>query len=66
MFNYQNFDEVFEFDPEISYNEDVSHSIETNRKSMEGLFIDKVLKLLGVKRRKFTPSQSLYNSAKRV
>jgi hypothetical protein len=51
MFNYQNFEEVFDFDPECSYDEDSVHEIETNRKSIEGLFIDRVLKLLQIKRR---------------
>jgi hypothetical protein len=51
MFNYQHFDEVFSFDPGCSYDEDAIHSIEANRKVLQGLFIDRVLKLLGIKRR---------------
>jgi hypothetical protein len=52
MFSYQNFDEVFSFDPEWSYDEDMVSEIESNRKQLEGLFIEKVMKLLGIKRRK--------------
>ena len=51
MFNYQNFEQVFDFDRECSYDEDSAHEIEANRKSIEGLFIDRVLKLLQIKRR---------------
>jgi len=55
MFRYQNFDEVFGFDPECSYVDDTVHEIETNRRAMEGLFITRVLKLLQVKRRRPLP-----------
>jgi hypothetical protein len=55
MFNYQNFDEVFNFDPDISYDEDTVSEIESNRKLLEGLFIERVIKLLGIKRRKNLP-----------
>jgi hypothetical protein len=51
MSNYQNFDEVFSFDPECSYDDDTVAEIERNRKQLEGLFIEKVMKLLGIKRR---------------
>jgi hypothetical protein len=51
MFSYQDFDEVFSFDPECSYDEDTVSDIEDNRKQLEGLFIEKVMKLLGIKRR---------------
>lgn len=51
MFSYQEFDDVFDFDPGYSYEEESLHTIEANRKEFEGLFIDKVLKLLGLKRR---------------
>ena len=56
MFNYQNFDEVFSFDPDCSYDEDAVADIEANRKYLEGLFIDKVMKLLGIKRRELSLS----------
>jgi hypothetical protein len=52
MFNYHNFNEVFSFEPGCSYDEDAIRSIEANRKVLQGLFIDRVLKLLGIKRRK--------------
>jgi hypothetical protein len=52
MFNYQNFDEVFSFNPEYSYTAVAVETIEANRRSLEGLFVDKVLKLLDIKRRK--------------
>ena len=51
MFNYHHFDEVFAFDPGCSYDEDAIHGIEENRKALQGLFVDRVLKLLGIKRR---------------
>lgn len=51
MFSYQNFDEVFGFDPECSYDEIAIQGVEANRKALQGLFIEKVLKLLGIKRR---------------
>ncbi|KAH8590854.1 hypothetical protein B0O99DRAFT_520706 [Bisporella sp. PMI_857] len=51
MFSYQNFDEVFDFDPDCFHDEVATQSIERNRKSLEGLFIERVLKLLGIKRR---------------
>ena len=50
--SYQNFEEVFEFDPECSYDEDSVRAISSNRKAIEGLFIDRILKLLQIKRRK--------------
>ena len=52
MFNYHNFNEVFSFDPGCCYDKDAIHKIEANRKVIQGLFVDKVLKLLGIKRRK--------------
>jgi len=52
MFNYHNFNEVFSFDPGCCYDIDAIHNIEANRKVIQGLFVDKVLKLLGIKRRK--------------
>jgi hypothetical protein len=51
MFNYHHFDEVFSFDPECSYTPDAIGNIEAHRKALSGLFVEKVLKLLGVKRR---------------
>ena len=51
MFNYQNFDEVFSFDPDCSYEEDVVDEIAQNKKDLEVQFIESVMKLLGIKRR---------------
>jgi len=51
IFNYQNFDDVFFFDPDCSYDEDVVREIEQNKKDLEGQFIEKVMKLMGIKRR---------------
>ncbi|KAL3426148.1 hypothetical protein PVAG01_02939 [Phlyctema vagabunda] len=50
MFSYQKFDDVFSFDPKYAYDDQTVHDIEGSRKTLEGLFIDRVLKLLGVKR----------------
>ncbi|TAQ85841.1 hypothetical protein B7494_g5844 [Chlorociboria aeruginascens] len=57
MFNYHNFEEVF--NPESSYNDSAIKGIEGNRHILEGLFIDKALKMLGIKRpAKFYPPKS--------
>ncbi|RFU23786.1 hypothetical protein B7463_g12552, partial [Scytalidium lignicola] len=50
MLVYQDFDQVFSFNPECQYEKSQIHSIDTHRKKLEGLFIDRVLKLLGIKR----------------
>ena len=53
MASFQDFEDVFEFDPDVSYDQKMVGTIEKNRKDLEGLFIDKVLKLvLKVNRRK--------------
>lgn len=51
IFDYHNFEEVFEFDPDCAYDEDTIATIEQNRKDLEGLFIERVMKILGIKRR---------------
>jgi hypothetical protein len=51
MFNYQYFEEVFSFDPECSYDGEAVTEIEGQRKALEGLFIERVMKLLQIKRR---------------
>lgn len=51
MFNYKNFEGVFDFGPDCSYEDDDVRTIEKNRRALEGLFIDKVMKMLGIKRR---------------
>jgi hypothetical protein len=52
MFSYHNFNEIFAFDPGCSYDDDTIHKIGVNRSKLEGLFIEKVMKLMGIKRRK--------------
>ena len=51
MFDYRNFDEIFQFDPGFKYDSSAIETIEANRRSLEGLFIDKIFKLLDIKRR---------------
>jgi len=51
MFNYLNFDDVFAFDTDCSYDESTVRDVEGSRKKLEGLFIDRVMKLLPIKRR---------------
>ncbi|TVY93525.1 Protein ELYS [Lachnellula willkommii] len=59
IFNYQNFDEVFSFNPECSYEEDVVAYIVQNKKDLEVQFIESVMKLLGIKRpSKYYPPKS--------
>ncbi|KUJ14641.1 uncharacterized protein LY89DRAFT_783738 [Mollisia scopiformis] len=59
IFNYHNFDEVFEFDPECTYDDETVAAIEQNRKDLEGLFIERVMKALGIKRpAKYYPPKS--------
>jgi len=53
MFDFHDFDQVFEFDTNLSYDSESVAGIEADRKTLEGLFIDKVLKLIGIKRRRF-------------
>ncbi|TGO69824.1 hypothetical protein BOTNAR_0006g00090 [Botryotinia narcissicola] len=51
MFTFQNFDEVFDFDPGCSYDEIAVRKIESNRKKLEGLFMDTLLKNFEIRRR---------------
>lgn len=51
MFSFQSFAEVFAFDPECSYDENTVSTIEANRKELEGLFIDRVMKAMNITRR---------------
>lgn len=53
MFDISNFDDVFGFDSNYSYDEATVESIEQRRIAFEGLFVDRVLRLLSVKRRKY-------------
>ncbi|CAG8958531.1 hypothetical protein HYFRA_00009846 [Hymenoscyphus fraxineus] len=50
MFNFQNFDEVFFFDSDACYDAALCDTIIANRKQLEGLLIDNVLKDGGIKR----------------
>lgn len=54
MFDYTNFSDVFSFNQNYSYDQSTVEGIEARRKALEGLFVDKVLKLLDIKRRTFT------------
>jgi len=51
MFDYSDFDETFDFDPNFSYEHSAVERITSRRNSLDGLFVDKVMKLLGIKRR---------------
>lgn len=51
MFSYLNFEDVFSFDPNCVYDESAIHGIEAHRKTLGGLYVDKVLKLLGIRKR---------------
>ena len=53
MFDYNNFDDVFAFNPSYSYDLSEVETIEANRRKLEGLFVDKVFRALDIKRRKF-------------
>jgi hypothetical protein len=55
MFDYTNFDDVFLFNKSFSYPSDAVDAIEQHRIAFEGLFVDKVLKSLDVKRRMSSP-----------
>ncbi|PVH87996.1 hypothetical protein DL98DRAFT_648887 [Cadophora sp. DSE1049] len=59
MFSFQSFAEVFAFDPECSYDENTVSTIEANRKELEGLFIDRVMKAMNITRPpKYYPPKS--------
>jgi hypothetical protein len=58
MLNYQDFDEVFAFDTQYSYQASAVESILANRERLGGLFIDKIVRLLDIKRRKYGPQLS--------
>lgn len=52
MYNFTNYDNVFP--PDTTYDAAQVQGIEKRRRELEGLFVDKILKLLGIKRRKST------------
>lgn len=51
MYNYRIFEDVFDFTLDTSYSRKQVEAIEGYRKQFEGLFVDKVLKLIGIKKR---------------
>lgn len=51
MFDINKFEKVFAFNPQWTYDEAEAEGIEQRRIPLEGLFIDKVLFLMGIKRR---------------
>jgi hypothetical protein len=59
MFDHSNFEEVFSFNPGYSYESSEVETIEANRRKLEGLFVDKVLKALDIKKRKFNRVQKI-------
>ena len=50
IYNWQNFDELFGFDLECAYGAADVQTIQSNRTALEDLFVEKVLKLMGIKR----------------
>lgn len=56
IFDYQKFEDVFFFDPDCSYDEDVAQEIVDKKKELGGQFIEKVMKLMGVKKCKLEKS----------
>lgn len=61
MFDYNSFEDVFDFNPSYSYDSSEVETIETNRRKLEGLFVDKVLKALDIKRRKFNGYEDMFS-----
>lgn len=60
MYNYRSFLDVFDFDLGGVYTKKQVDEIEGCRRKFEGLFVDKVLKLVGVKRRELFSTTFLY------
>ncbi|KAH7322648.1 nuclear pore complex assembly-domain-containing protein [Stachybotrys elegans] len=59
MANYRDFSQVFPPNLEFAYGRDIVHSIETHRKTLDGvLFIDRVLKALGLSKAKIYPPKN--------
>lgn len=59
MHNYRDFADVFDFDLSGCYNRKQVGEIEGYRKRFQGLFVDKVLKLVGVEKRMLHFSSAL-------
>lgn len=51
MFDITNFNDVFAFNTNYSYDESAVESIEQRRIALEGLFVDRILKMVDIKRR---------------
>jgi hypothetical protein len=51
MFNFQIFEEVFPDNQDWCYDSSLCQEISSNKKKMQGLFIEKVMKDIGIKRR---------------
>ena len=51
MFNFNSFEEVFPDDPDCYYDATLCQAVSSNKKKMQGLFIEKVMKDIGIKRR---------------
>ncbi|KAG9231443.1 nuclear pore complex assembly-domain-containing protein [Amylocarpus encephaloides] len=49
MFSYHDFEDVFSFDTGCVYNPKLCRAIEANRKSLLGLFIDQIMKRIGIR-----------------
>jgi len=58
IFKYQNFSEAFSFDLDCFYTASSIENIEDSRRKLEGLFFERVLKDLGIKRRTSTSISS--------
>ena len=52
MLDFNNFDEVFDFAPDCDYDDDTTRVILENKRALGVLFIERVMKILGIKRRK--------------
>ena len=54
-----NFDSIFSFRPDIAYDQQTLDQISKNRQSLENeLFIDRLLKALGIEKREMTSVSS--------
>ncbi|POS83828.1 hypothetical protein EPUL_002757 [Erysiphe pulchra] len=60
MFCPENFEEIFDLDENIFYNDNIIIPICDNRKTLQVLFIDRIMKILGIKKphRLFPPKPS--------
>lgn len=51
MFCAENFEDIFDLDQNDFYNDNIIISICDNRKTLQMLFIDRIMKILGIKKR---------------